>query len=688
MPPKLGIVAGGGGLPARLIAACRAAGRPFFVIALEGQADPALPQDTLHAWVRLGAAGEAIARLHAEKCQDLVFVGTVRRPSLADLRPDGWTAWFLARTGTAAMGDDSLLSALVRTLEHDEGFRVVAVESVLPDLLAREGAYGRQAPGAEDRDDIATAVAAALDLGARDIGQAAVARNGYVVALEHTDGTDAMLARLAEDAPPSPPRGVLAKVRKPGQESRVDLPTVGTETVRAAARAGLRGIVIEAGGALIADASQLAAAADDAGIFVAGIAVARPENERPAAAPAAPAEDGPLVVLIAGEPSGDALGARLMAALKTKTGGKIRFAGVGGDKMAAEGLISRFPMSDIAVMGLFEVLPRLPKILVRIAETADWAERLCPDAVVTIDSPDFNFRVAARLKKRLKGKGFPLIHYVAPTVWAWRPGRARAVARLYARLMTLLPFEPPYFEREGLAAAFVGHSVLESGAGEGNGSAFRDRHAISLRASLLCILPGSRRSEIRALLPVFGEALARIAVQIPDLRVVVPTIPAITAEIRAATSAWPGNPLVIEAEGEKYDAFAAAQAALAASGTVSLELALAGTPHVIAYRVNPITAWLARRLVRVRFVNLVNLVLDRAVVPELLQDDCTGATLADAVLVLFRDPRAREAQRAAFTEAMRRLSPGEETPSAHAADMVLDTLAHYTSKTENKGQTP
>lgn len=687
MPPKLGIVVGGGVLPARLIAACRTAGRPFFVIALEGQADPALPPDTPHAWVRLGAAGEAVARLHAEKCQDLVFVGTVRRPSLADLRPDGWAAWFLARTGTAALGDDSLLSALVRTLEHDEGFRVVAVESVLPDLLARKGAYGRQAPGAEDRDDIATAVAAALDLGARDIGQAAVARNGTVVALEHADGTDAMLARLAEGAPPSPPRGVLAKVRKPGQESRVDLPTVGAETVRAAARAGLRGIVIEAGGALIADAAQLAAAADDAGIFVAGVAVARPTDERPT--DERPAEEGPLVVLIAGEPSGDALGARLMAALKMRTGGKIRFAGVGGDKMEAEGLVSRFPMSDIAVMGLFEVLPRLPAILARIAETADWAGRLCPDAVVTIDSPDFNFRVAARLKKHLKGKGFPLIHYVAPTVWAWRPKRARAVARLYARLMTLLPFEPPYFEREGLASAFVGHSVLESGAGEGNGSAFRDRHALSPRAPLLVVLPGSRRSEIRALLPVFGEALALMAARIPDLRVVVPTIPAIAAEIRAATSAWPGKPLVIETEGEKHDAFAAAQAALAASGTVSLELALAGTPHVVAYRVNPITAWLARRLIRVRFVNLINLVLDRAVVPELLQDDCTGATLADAMLALFTDPRAGETQRAAFAEAMRALSPGEGTPSTHAADVVLDTLARYASAArQDKGPPP
>ncbi len=673
MPPKLGIIAGGGDLPARLIAACRDAGRPLFVIALEGQADPARIRDVPHAWTRLGAAGAAIARLHAEKCGDLVFAGTVRRPSLPDLVPDGWTAWFFARTGAAALGDDGLLSALVRTLERDEGFRVVPPEAILPDLLAHEGPYGRLAPGETDQADIAAAVAAALDLGARDIGQAAVARDGYVLALEHADGTDAMLARLALDPPPSPPRGVLAKVRKPGQEARVDLPAVGAQTVRAAAGAGLRGIVLEAGGALVADATQLAAAADAAGLFVVGVRVPRPKIER---RPAPAEEEGPLVVLVAGEPSGDGLGARLMAALKARTGGKIRFAGVGGDKMEAEGLVSRFPMSEIAVMGLAEVLPRLPKILVRVAETAAWIGRLAPDAVVTIDSPDFNFRVAARIKKQ--GKGIPLIHYVAPTVWAWRPGRARAVARVLNRLLTLLPFEPPYFEREGLAAAFVGHPVLESGAGQGNGSAFRDRHGIAPTAPLLAVLPGSRRSEIRALLPVFGVALRRIASDVPNLRVVVPSVAALADEIRAAAASWPGQPVVIAggsgSEGDKYDAFAAANAALAASGTVSLELALASAPHAVAYRVNPITAWLARRLIRVRFVNLVNLVLDRAVVPELLQDDCTGEKLAGAVLALLRDSHARETQRAAFAEAIRALSPGEGTPSAHAAEIILETL--------------
>lgn len=667
---KLGIVAGGGTLPKRLIESCRASGRLFFVIALEGQADPEGLRGVPHAWVRLGAAGDAIARLRSEGCTELVFAGSVRRPSLADVRPDGWAAWFLARTGAFALGDDGLLAAIARALEGSEGFRVVGPETVLPELLARAGAYGRISPSAEDEADIAAAIAAALDLGARDLGQAAVARDGYVIAVERTDGTDAMLARLTKDPAPRPPRGILAKVRKPGQDARIDLPAVGPETVRLAARAGLKGIVVEAGGALVADAAELARAADEAGLFVAGVRVARPSLQpvRPAAGP-----EGPLVFLIAGEPSGDALGARLMAALKKQTRGKIRFAGVGGEKMADEGLVSLFPMRDIAVMGLIEVIPRLKTILARIALTAARAERLDPDAVVTIDSPDFNFRVA----RRLKGKGFPLIHYVAPSVWAWRPGRARAIARFLDHLMALLPFEPPHFVREGLACTFVGHPVLESGTGAGDGHAWRARHGIPPKAPLLCVLPGSRRSEVRALLKSFGAAVGLIAKQVPDLRVVVPTLATLASEVRAAAATWPGGAVVVEGEGEKYDAFAACDAALAASGTVSLELALAGTPHAIAYRFNPLTAWILRRLIRVRFANLVNLVLGRAAVPELIQEDCTGENLAAAALRLLGDARARAAQKTAFVEALRALGPGAGTPSERAAEVVLATIARY-----------
>ncbi|MEO5335561.1 MAG: lipid-A-disaccharide synthase [Magnetospirillum sp. WYHS-4] len=373
---------------------------------------------------------------------------------------------------------------------------------------------------------------------------------------------------------------------------------------------------------------------------------------------------GPLIFLVAGEPSGDALGASLMAGLR-KLRPDVRFVGVGGERMCAEGLESLFPMADLAVMGLAEVVPRLPNLVRRIRQTAAEVERLRPAALVTIDAPDFSFRVA----RKLKGKGIPLIHYVAPTVWAWRPGRARKIARFLDHLLVLLPFEPPWFEREGLGCTFVGHPVVESGADRGDGARFRAAHGIPASAPLLCVLPGSRQGEVMRLLPVFAATLERLRASHPDLRVVVPTVANVAATVRRAT--WPVPAVVVDGQAEKYDAFAAADAALAASGTVALELALAGTPTVVAYRVNRLTAWLARRLIRVRWVNLVNILLDRGAVPELLQEACSPDRLADELRSLLDDEAARQAQRDAGGLALAMLGRGGVSPGDRAARAVL-----------------
>lgn len=379
----------------------------------------------------------------------------------------------------------------------------------------------------------------------------------------------------------------------------------------------------------------------------------------------------PLVFLVAGEPSGDALGARLMAALKARTGGAVRFAGIGGEGMAAQGLDSLFPMSELSVMGLIEVLPRLPGILRRLGETAREVRRLRPAAVVTIDSPDFCFRLA----KRLRGTGVPLIHYVAPSVWAWRPGRARKIAGFLDHLLALLPFEPPFFEREGLACTFVGHPVVESGADQGDGVAFRARHGIPAEAPLICVLPGSRRSETSRLLPVFARTVAGLRERRPALRAVVPVIGAVADEVAGAVADWPVPTTVVRERAEKYDAFAAAAVALAASGTVALELAMADLPAVIAYRLSPPSAWLARRLIRVPYVSLVNLVLDRPVMPELLQEDCRPERLVAALASLLDDGAARRAQTEAGREALVRLGRGGPSPGERAATVVLDVIA-------------
>lgn len=384
------------------------------------------------------------------------------------------------------------------------------------------------------------------------------------------------------------------------------------------------------------------------------------------AVPASSSDSGLLIFLVAGEPSGDLLGGRLMAALKAATGGEVRFAGIGGEAMEAQGLRSLFPLSDLAVMGIVEVIPHAPKILRRVRETAGAVKRLRPDAVVTIDAPAFAFRVG----KKLKGARIPLIHYVAPSVWAWRPRRARMIAGFLDHLMAFLPFEPPYFTREGLAATFVGHPALE--APRGDGVAFRARHGIPVEAPVLALLPGSRRGEIKRLLPVFRGTLVRLAERFPELRAVVPTVPTVAAEVRDATAHFPLPTVVVDA-GEKYDAFAASDVALAASGTVVLELAVAGVPTVMTYRVAPLSAWVARRMVRVRFASLVNLVLDREAIPEMIQERSEPTQVAAELTKLLESPNARTHQRTAFAEAVRALKPvGTMLPSERAAAVVLD----------------
>ena len=338
--------------------------------------------------------------------------------------------------------------------------------------------------------------------------------------------------------------------------------------------------------------------------------------------------------------------------------------------MSRRGLHSLFPMADLSVMGLVEVLPRLPRLMRRLRETVGAIRQLRPGAVITIDSPGFTLRVA----RRLKGLGVPIIHYVAPTVWAWRPGRAPKLARLVDHLLVLLPFEPPYFEAVGMRCSFVGHPVVESGAADGDGPRFRAAQGIASEAPLLCLLPGSRAGEVGRLLPVFAATVRRLAEDREDLRIVVPTVEAVESLVREAVASWPCRPVVVAGEDQKYDAFAAANAALAASGTVAVELAMAETPAIVTYRVSGLTAWLVRRMVRVRYVNLVNILLDREVVPERLQEACDPATLAPAVAELLDSGEAARRQIEAVAEALDLLGRGGEPPSQRAARTILDVI--------------
>ncbi|MGE4527912.1 MAG: lipid-A-disaccharide synthase [Rhodospirillaceae bacterium] len=648
----IGILAGGGALPRLLVSAARAQGKPVFVLALEGYTDAETVEGVAHAWVRIGALGEAFRLLKEAGVAEVAFAGAMKRPSLSNLRPDARGAAFLAKIGMQALGDDGLLRAISAEFQA-EGLCLVGAHEVLAGILAKEGAYGSLRPSAEDEADIARGFEVAKGLGALDVGQGAVVQQGMVLAVEGMEGTDRMLARSGELRREGR-GGVLVKVCKPGQDRRLDLPTVGVATVEAAAAAGLSGIAVEAGAALVIDAAAMAARADALGLFVMGL---------PAHA------DAPLIYLVAGEPSGDVLGARLMRALVERTGGRVRFAGVGGESMAEEGLASLFPQSDIAVMGLAEVIPRIPTVLRRVKDVAADILEKKPAVVVTIDSLGFNGRVAKALIAR-KSR-IPRVHYVAPMVWAWKPKRAEKVARLFDHLMCLLAFEPPYFTVHGLAATAVGHPVVEGGAGQGDGADFRRRHGIGAGDTVVCLLPGSRRNEVTRMLPVFREAVEMLRARHPDLQVVLPTVATVAAEVAAATRGWTRPPHIVHGEAERWNAFAACDGALAASGTVSLELARARRPFVIGYRATAISVWLARRMVSIKYATLLNHISNRMVVPEFIQEACTPRALAEALDRLICDSAARDGFLAETDAALAELVGPNPRPSLAAADVVL-----------------
>jgi len=382
------------------------------------------------------------------------------------------------------------------------------------------------------------------------------------------------------------------------------------------------------------------------------------------------------IFLVVGEPSGDALGARLMQALRQIAGpAEVEFAGVGGDAMIAQGLQSLFPMNELAVMGLFEVLPHARRLLRRIRETAAAAEAWRPDLVLTIDSPSF----ANRFVSRLQLPGVPRVHYVAPSVWAWRPGRVHKFKRNFDHILALLPFEPPYFDAVGLPCHFVGHPVLEYGADKGDGVAFRKAHGIGEGQPVIAVMPGSRRGEVARLAGTFGETLQLLSIDRPDIVAVVATVSTVAEPVQDAVARWPVRSIVVMGTAEKYDAMAASDVGLAASGTVALELTLAGVPSIIAYRVSPITAAIVRRLARVKYANLINLLLDRPVIPELLQERCTPALMAAALNDLMGEAGGRQLE--AARPALAALGQDGAPPSIRAALRLLDIAGRNATST-------
>jgi len=378
---------------------------------------------------------------------------------------------------------------------------------------------------------------------------------------------------------------------------------------------------------------------------------------------------GPHVFLVAGEESGDRLGAALIGALRERTQGHVHFTGVGGVQMAALGVPSLFPLGDLAIIGFGAIITRLPTILRRIRETADRVIAARPDVLVIIDSPEFTHRVAKRVRAR--APEIPIVDYVCPSVWAWRPGRAKAMRAYVDRVLALLPFEPAELQRlGGPVGTYVGHPLIEQLA-DLRPSAEEERRRLA-DPPLLLVLPGSRSAEIRRLAALFGAVVGEVARRCGAIEVVVPAVPRLAATVTAAVAAWPVPARVVTSAEDKHAAFRNARAALVKSGTSTLEVALAGIPMVTAYKVSVLEELVGRTLIKVKTVILPNLVLGERVIPEFLQRECRAENLAAALVPLFAGSPQRRRQLEAFARLDAVIGAGQMAPSERAAVAILE----------------
>lgn len=379
------------------------------------------------------------------------------------------------------------------------------------------------------------------------------------------------------------------------------------------------------------------------------------------------------VMLVAAEASGDALGAGLAKALKARLGDRVTFVGVGGAKMAEQGVESPFDIAQLSILGILESLKAYPTAMARLKDTVALAAREKPDVAVLIDSWGFNIRLAHALRKL--DPGLPLVKYVAPQVWAYREGRARSLAKSVDLLLSIQPMDKPYFDAAGLKSVFVGNSALAKRFDHADGARLRAAIGASAADPILLVLPGSRPSEIERVMPAFEDAVRRLKADRPELVIVVPAAYTVAEAVKARVAGWPFRAHVVEDERLKDDAFVAGDVALACSGTVTTELALASRPMVVGYKTGAVTYALLKRLMKPRWITLFNIAAGKAIAPELIQDACEGEGLAREVSRLLDDPALRERQVAEQCAALDKMGRGMPDPSEAAADALIGFLA-------------
>jgi lipid-A-disaccharide synthase len=601
--------------------------------------------------IDFGEIGKAINFLKQNKAEKIVFAGRVKRPNFRSLLLDQTGRSWLLKLGKAIFAGDDTLLRTIADLVQKEGFEIIAGTDLLDDIFFQDGFFSHRKPSESNHNDINIGLSAARELGITDIGQSVVVRDGKVVGKEDIHGTNVLLDRCGSGTQRG---GILVKISKPQQDERLDLPTIGIETIEALYRNGFDGVVVESNKCIALNKEAIIRRANELDIFVMSVKIPCLK-----------------IFLIAGEASGDYLGGKLMENISKIFHGKVEFLGVGGPCMEKVGLKKIFSINELSLIGIAEVVCKIFRIKKLIAKTVEQIQDNRPAAVVTIDSSGFTHRVAKKMKK--VGSEIPLIHYVAPPVWAWRGWRARSMPRFIDKLMALFPFEPAYFEKYGLKTIFVGHPIAQD-------IEFDKPHYSKLRIFLksvcgikvkkdykiITLLPGSRMSEIVHHMPILEQFAKLMINKYEKIKFIVPTVENLEKEICERTNNWPQKPIIVTTKSQKVLAYYSSDAAVAASGTVTLELARVGLPFVTIYKTSSITYLIVKFLIKVRNVCLVNLLAKKSVVPELLQKDCTAANICDHIEKLL-DTSESEKQKKLFK---RVISNIKEDPQKAAQEVL------------------
>ena len=640
----LGIICGRGGYPQLVIKECEKKQVKFCVVFVDESSDIEVSKKVSTISAGFGEVGRVLDFFKRNEVTEVVFAGHVTRPKVSDLIFNG----ALDRTGAKWLlklwkvlcrsGDDALLRA-VSELFSKNGMTLISGSDFLTGAFLEEGIYSKKIPSKSDAEDIKLGIEKARELGLQDKGQCVVVSNGEVIGHEDERGTDALIDDCYD--------GILVKLSKPQQDFRMDLPTIGVQTIENLHRHDLKGLVIEAGKTIIIDKEKVIKKIDEYGLFLQVVKL--PCEKR--------------VFIIAGEASGDYLGGRLMKDM-LKLNPNTEFAGIGGQCMEQAGLITLFPISELSIIGIWEVIGKIFHVKRLIKETVDVIRRYKPDVVITIDSSGFTHRVDKKLKKL--GCKFPIVHYVAPPVWAWRKWRAKNMYKFIDKLLVLLPFEVDLFSKHKLNTVFVGHPIAVD-----NDFTPDEKERESSEELTITLLPGSRPSELEHHMPILKEFVEQISQQYPEVRFYLPTVREVAPLIKQYVSDWNIKPTVSTKKLKKVKAYNSSHVAVAASGTVTLELAKMNLPFVTIYKTSQVTYRLVKWLIHTKYICLVNILAGRRIVPELIQQDCTPEKICEQVDYIIESGAPDMVQQ--FSKIIGQLT----IPRSKAAEEVFESINNY-----------